>query len=370
MRLKSYFADSVEAAVSLARLELGPDAMLMNSQRNTTQSGQGEEYEVVFATTDPALAGRELRGAGISTPVVDRLALEVADLKRQLERTASIFHRAASFPSPEATGGPEFFHWFSALVAAGLEPGIAHNLLSSVRQAGETSGHELDARVREALQKLVVTDSSGGAEETKPKVMALAGPPGAGKTTTLVKLALARGLALHKRVHLVSTDAYRIGGSDQLRTFAAVLGVSFEVADGEAALQQTLEAFRHCDLILIDTPGLDSRHQDLIRDSAEAIAAHPGIDTHLVLPASARSGSLRRLALAYEPYQADKLIFTKLDEAEGFGNLMNHALWSRKPISFLTDGQSIPEDLRAATPGEIADLVLDRGREAAAAAAA
>jgi flagellar biosynthesis protein FlhF len=370
MKLKSYIVESVEAAVSLARLELGPEAMLVSSRRNPPEDGRGGEYEVVFASNDPEPAfARELsRVAGISAPTMDRLALEVADLKRQVERTAAIFHRAGSFPASELSDKPEFFRCFSALVASGLDAGIAHDLLSSIRHS-ETPGTELQTSVRSALEKLVTTDSANGADGTVPKVMALVGPPGAGKTTTLVKLAVTLGVALRRRVHLVSTDAHRVGGADLLRSFAAVLGVGFEVAEGKAALLRSVEAHSHCDLILIDTPGFDLRHQDLIRETGEALSAHSRIETHLVLPASIRSASLRKLALAYERFQPSRIIFTKLDEAESYGELVNHAFWSHKPISFLTDGQSIPEDLRVATPAEIAELVLGRGSEATAAAA-
>ena len=264
--------------------------------------------------------------------------------------------------------GPEFFRLFSWLMSLGLEPEIASNLLTAIRQSAEPAG-DLLPLVREELRKLLIPyKASEGA--AKPWVLALVGPPGAGKTTTLIKLAVSRGLALRKRVHLVSTDAQRVGGADQLRTYAAVLGVSFEAADGKAALTQTIESHRHCDLILIDTPGFDLRHRDLIQEGADALGAQPEIETHLVLSASARSETLRRLESAYEPFRAAKLVFTKLDEAEAYGTLINHALWSRKPISFLADGQSIPEDLQAASPGAIVDLVLGRVAEEVAAAAA
>jgi flagellar biosynthesis protein FlhF len=145
--------------------------------------------------------------------------------------------------------------------------------------------------------------------------------------------------------------------------------VGFELAHRTAALCESLQAHSHCDVILIDTPGFDFRHQDLMREIAKALAADPKIETHLVLPASVRATSLRKLALAYEPFQPSKTIFTKLDEADTYGALVNYAFWSRRPVSFLTDGQSIPEDLRMATPAEIADLVLGREPEARAAAA-
>ena len=371
MKVKSYFAESVEAAVSLARLEMGPEAMLLSSKRTFPESRHLGEYEVVFANAAPELsAGRELSGgAGVPSPVVDRLVVEVADLKKQLERTASIFHRAGSFSTATISAGPELLRLFSSLVASGLEPEIAHNLVESARHSGNAAGRDLAVFVRSELQKLVLTDDADPAVEKKPRVMALVGPPGAGKTTTLVKLAVVRGLALHKQVHLISTDTYRIGGADQLRTFAAVLGIGFDIADGKAALSQTLETKRHCGLILIDTPGFDLSHQDLLAEAAETITSDSQIETHLVLPASGRAESLRKLTSAYELFRPAKVIFTKLDEADMYGVLISHALWSRLPISFLTNGQSIPEDLRPANAAEIAGLVLGGRPEAVAAAA-
>ena len=262
---------------------------------------------------------------------------------------------------------PNCWQLFSSLVASGLEPEIAHNLVDSARHAGNPAGRELALFVRSELQKLIMTECGEAAAE--PRVIALVGPPGAGKTTTLVKLAVARGLALHKRVHLISIDTYRIGGADQLRSFATVLGVGFDAVEGKTGIGDILETNRQSALILIDTPGLDLRHQDLLAEVAEAITSNPRIDTHLVLPASGRAESLRKLSAAYESFRPDKIIFTKLDETDTYGALISHTLWSRKPISFLTNGQSIPEDLRPANAAEIADLVLG-GLPGAAAAAA
>ena len=368
MKLKSYFAESVEAAVNTARMEMGLEAMLVSSKRTSPESRHLGEYEVVFAGGIEQAFAKELSSVpSPASPAVDRLAVEVADLRRELERTVSGFRRAGSLAAATIGAGPDMFRMFSSLTAAGLDPEVANHVLSVVRQDGSAAASELEDSVREELRRLVLTGSPKSGIEG-PQIMVFTGPPGAGKTTTLVKLAVTRGLALRKRVHLISTDAHRIGGAEQLRSFAAVLGVSFELVEGKAALSRTLDSHRNIDLILIDTPGFDAKHGDLIREAAGNLAA-AGADTCLVLPASAGAENLRRMALLYEPFQAAQIIFTKLDEAESYGTLLSHSLWCRKPIAFLSDGQAIPEDIRPAEAREIADLILGRSTRAAAVAA-
>ena len=196
-------------------------------------------------------------------------------------------------------------------------------------------------------------------------MVALAGPPGAGKTSALVKLAIQYGLTEHKRVQILTADTYRIAAAEELRSYAAILGIGFQVMETAGALEQALHEFRQKDLILIDTPGLCRSEMEAAEDLAKVLAAHhPGIDTHLVLPASMRAADLRRVSEQYSIFHPRKLLFTRLDETETFGPILSRSIRLGIPVSFLSRGQRIPEDLEPATVDLVLDLVL--GSSAAA----
>jgi flagellar biosynthesis protein FlhF len=190
-------------------------------------------------------------------------------------------------------------------------------------------------------------------------VVALAGPPGAGKTSALVKLAVQYGLTAHKRVQILTADTYRIAAAEELRSYAAILGIGFQILETAGALEQALDEFRQKDLILIDTPGLCRSEMEAADDLATVLAAHrPVIDTHLVLPASMRAADLRRVSEQYSIFQPRKLLFTRLDETETFGPILSRSTRLGIPVSFLSWGQRIPEDLEPASVDRLLDLIL------------
>ncbi len=149
--------------------------------------------------------------------------------------------------------------------------------------------NELDATIAQAvaqgapLEEFFEVDATLGRAGASRKVVALVGPPGVGKTTTLIKLAARYGLASRKPAHIISTDVYRIAAADQLRSLASILGIGCDVVETPVALAQALEEHRSKDLVFIDTPGLANGEMEDGADLARLIATHPEIDTHLVL---------------------------------------------------------------------------------------
>jgi flagellar biosynthesis protein FlhF len=199
------------------------------------------------------------------------------------------------------------------------------------------------------------------------RIVALVGPPGAGKTTTLAKMAVQYGVGRGLSTCLLTTDNYRVAAASQLETFASILGVEVTAVQEIRQLEQVLAGFRRGgpDLVLIDTPG--HGFQELEQHGGELapfLRSHEDIDVHLVLSASTKPRDLRRIVDRYLDFGPRKLLFTKLDETLSLGPLLNEAVRRRLPLSFLSAGQRIPEDLRPATREELADLILNRRKMA------
>jgi flagellar biosynthesis protein FlhF len=197
-----------------------------------------------------------------------------------------------------------------------------------------------------------------GMAESSARIVALAGPPGSGKTTTLVKLAVNYGLISRRPVLLISMDTYRVAAADQLRSYAAILGVGFQVLETVTALAQALAENTSKDLILIDTPGLAAGDLAEGTPLAHFLATRPDIDTHLVLSASTKPADLSRMVDSYQVFHPHRLLFTKLDETQAFGPLFNETVRTGKPLSFFGNGQRIPEDLEAASRERVVELLL------------
>ncbi len=378
MRMKSFYARDVRTALERAREELGPDAMLVDSRKAPPEVRHLGACEVVVATDiddappEPAIAAAA-RAALIAPgtapaetqPVPPAfyagLAAEVAELRRRMERMTASVTRSTLAASTTTLANPELMSAFGALIESGLNAELAHALLDRVRAEGAPSDR---SRLRLALAAELAgrftTEPGLGKPSAGQRIVALVGPCGAGKTTSLVKLAARFGLTFRRPTHIISADSYRVAACEQLRAYAAILGIGFHVAESARALAQAIEELRHKDLILIDTPGHSSKDLDASSDLAETIASHPDIDTHLVLSASMRSADLSRVADRFEVFRPAKLLFTKLDETQSYGPVINEAVRLAKPVSFLSFGQRVPEDLEPATKDRVIDLVLSR----------
>jgi flagellar biosynthesis protein FlhF len=355
MRLKSYFAGTVEAAMALAREELGPDALLVHSKKTTPETRHAGHYEVVFALAEPeppsAPAGNfgQVFAAERDSAIV-RLSSELALLRNRVEGMSG----ALASPAAVKQNGKQCHSGDTAAELCALE--VERELaIEVVQEAGEQGG--TPRALRKAIASRISVDATLGAAGASRRVVALAGPPGAGKTTTLVKLATRYGLSARRSVHMISTDVFRIGAAEQLKLYSSILGISFQAIETPLALAQALEEQRRKDLILIDTPGWGRRDLPELEELAAYMANDPDIDVHLVLPASSRGCDMTKMVSRYAVFQPAKLIFTRLDETDRYGPLLNLSSRGGKPISFLSFGEQIPEDIEPATSERISELL-------------
>jgi flagellar biosynthesis protein FlhF len=294
----------------------------------------------------------------------------MAELQRKLERVASAIAQASLLNAGEAMPTNELAEAFSRLADNEVDAQLVHDALSRMRAAGIPSSPGATERMlRNELAGRFSVDASLGRNDEHPRIVALVGPCASGKTTTLVKLAVRYGLSTRRPTEILSMDCFRIAAAEQLRSYATILGVGFQALDTTVSLGQALAEYRHKDLILIDTPGFGPKDIDAAGDLAHFLSARDDVDTHLVLTASMKSADLSRVVDRFEIFRPRKLLFTKLDETETFGPILNEAVRTRKPVSFLAAGQEIPDDLEAATAERILELVLRREQVLAAAAA-
>jgi len=249
----------------------------------------------------------------------------------------------------------------SKLIAADLDPALAQDLVAGIASQVDNTTAATPAGMRRLigaeLARVIEIDSRVPSAPERNTIV-LVGPPGSGKTTTLVKLAVMYGLGTRRPSHILSLDTHRVAATEPLRSYAAITGLGFQALDTPRALAQALEELRSKELIFVDTPGISQGDVEDAAAMAKLVSRHPQMETHLVLSASMKPVDMNRMARLYDMFAPSKLIFTHLDETETYGPLLNLSIGRQKPVSFLSRGPQIPEDLEPATRQTLVDLVL------------
>ena len=188
-----------------------------------------------------------------------------------------------------------------------------------------------------------VKASKGGA-----KIVFFIGPTGVGKTTTVAKIASKLKLESKKKIALLTTDTYRIAATEQLRTYADILDVPFQVIYTAEELQEATEALKDYDVIMVDTaghsPNNEEQHRDL-KHFVDAVNEKISKELYLVVSATTKYKDLLKIVDSYDDMKGYRIIFTKLDETTTFGNILNIRMYANADLSYVTCGQNVPDDI-------------------------
>ncbi len=375
---KSFFAETVEGAIAEATRQMGTETLLVESRRTEPAERHLGAYEVIVQGEAPSNEHPKAVPAGrdefqspscLSTANACRSSEDLEQIRLELSGMRDLLARCAVRMAPALPA--DLLPMGVRLATADFSLALVESLLhSAARHATENGANLSESGLQRAIldeigNRLRV-DPEIGAPGASRKIVALAGPAGCGKTTTLVKLAVRMGLAKHSPTLLLSTDTYRVAAADQLRAYAAILGVAFEVVETPGALVRALEEHRSKATVLLDLPGMGPREPELMHEWSP-VMARPEIDVHLVLPATMRGTDLIRTARRFEPLRPARLIFTHLDETTCCGGILSLAMETGRPVSFLCAGQSVPEDIQPASRHALLRLI---GAEPLAAAAA
>jgi len=254
---------------------------------------------------------------------------------------------------------------YQVLVGHGMDPQLAHHILRSVVETLGTVGlgnrEAVNGLLRERMEEALAVSNPTVSRQYGQKIMMLVGPTGVGKTTTIAKLAgLARQQDEQQRTVLITLDTYRVAAVEQLRVFAKILKIPLEVAVSQQDFLACLGRHQQADLILIDTAGRSPKdragHEELVAMTRGSFK----IETHLVLAAPVAEAVQMETIRRYQSLPIHKIIMTKLDETLKFGGVYNLLSQAGIPVSYLSAGQRVPEDLEVATRQRLVELVLGK----------
>jgi flagellar biosynthesis protein FlhF len=346
----------VAAAIREARQDLGEDALLLRSRRAPEEYVRFGAYEVVFGVQEspeeePSGHAPEERHAH-SREVLDFSEAGATEPSRRQKRLSATLI-GFDLDKPLARS-------LAARIEARLpapKPGLKRSKKGQFQRRPDCARQVM----REELDRFFPRDL-GAEGDFGGRVLAVCGPPGSGKTSAILRLAVRYGVAYGRRTVLLAAEDHRIAGSERLLRHAELLGVECRLADSLEELGKALESRRKNDFFLIDSPGLARREVKSAAELAAWLAASNEIQRHLVLPATMKRSDLQDCIRSFAPFRPDRLLFTKLDETREYGSIFSAAAASGIPISFLTSGQQAPGNILPASRLRLSRLLQATAR--------
>jgi flagellar biosynthesis protein FlhF len=374
VKIKSYYAQTIPEAMERARVELGDDAMIIASNRTAGDTQRLGTYEVVFGVTDqgsgaekPALAPRPATPTPPqATAGLERLKERMEDLRKSVSNKREQISAAKATSSAKTTNAARIA---SVLVQTGFPRALADEIAATAQRRLRDKKQDMLAAIRAEISSRVQVSPRLGAVGQSRSTVALIGPPGVGKTTTIAKLAVKYGLAAGRPTRLISTDTFRMGGTDLLRKYADAMGIRLETPATADALERRLESEDRNELLLIDTPGFRPVDSETSGALASLLSKRADVDVHLVLPAYASLTDLNGMTIRLKSFLPSKLIFTGVDQCLSGASMLAYSIDAGLPVSFTGCGQEVPEDLEEASSSTLMSRLLPGLMDAAASAA-
>lgn len=372
MKIKRYFAKDMRQAIREIREEQGPDAVILSNRRvnngieiiaavdydesifnemSYQKSPQKPAYDLEPAgdVDLPGPAARQEKPARdrkqqdvewVEDPAIREMKNEIKNLRGILENQLSSLTLA-----DKTRNKPGFAGVLHRLTQLGISADLSEHLISQLDLS-----NDLEHAWRQVLailaHQIKVTDDD---ILTRGGVVALVGPTGVGKTTSIAKLAARFTLRFGSReVALISTDSYRIGAQEQLYNFGKILGVPTYMASDEDELRSKINDLSDKRLVLIDTAGMSQRDLRLSKQLEALSDSSQLIRNYLVIAANTQTNTLNDVMRAYSHIRLDGCILSKLDETTSLGGALSTIIRYQLPVAYVSDGQRVPEDMHPA----------------------
>jgi flagellar biosynthesis protein FlhF len=377
MKIKRYEVIDMSEAIRQIREDLGPDALILSVKKIKKGSKVFGFFsrpllEVTAAGDipyDPSPKRPSYQGTELLLETIKQefTELKTSLLPRLIEKEVHCqlqeFKDLLSSLRPDrpytsSVTNPKNLYQY--LVSQGVDCLVAQELVLRMgrhlnkkrnRKVGPQLLDLLLDEVQKMLPRFPITEGQ--------RIMVLLGPTGVGKTTTIAKLAGEYTFTKGKKVAVITTDTYRIASIEQLKTYGNTLGIPIHTALNRSDLQKFIAQNNDKDLILIDTYGCNPRDRGQLLELRQLLPPEASWETHLVLSITTREEDLKNIINRFHTIPIHYLLFTKLDEGCSYAAIINQPLQTKKPVSFLTTGQRVPEDIEIATPERIAHLVLN-----------
>ncbi len=358
MNIKRFIARDAREAIKMVKRDMGSEAIIIRTRTipsSNEDPGRSRPKIEVTAAVD-----YETPAVTPGDPTPPRNGLHQLEMELKEIKNALLCADAGSILKPEFFFNLDFRDRYTNFKTFGLKPEIIRELMhekcTANKDTQKVSSRLLQESLLQVLSKIKI-DRNGGHDRDK-KIYSFIGPTGVGKTTTLAKLAALSSVQQGVKTALITLDTFRIAATAQLQTYARIMGVPLEVAVNSKDLEKAVNKHGDCDRIFIDTAGRSPANGKDIAELKNLFRIKKDIHPFLVLGANTEYQSLIKAEKSFGviPYQS--YIFTKLDETQDISTMINFLISRRRPVSFFTTGQQVPEDIEFASRKKLASLLL------------
>lgn len=371
MRVKRYVGDNIADTMATIKRDLGSDAVILQTRQFREGGFFGwfakSKVEITAAVEDPPSVTQKPVGAAeiVSAPAFKQSKPEDSALEQELSTMRQMLEnlnkQMKDFGGETSAWPPPLQPWAEYLRQRGIGEHLVRRLLRLVRQALReedwSTKDKVYACLKDNITKMCMNSMAIQPGDQKPRVIALIGPTGVGKTTTIGKLAAGFSMVDKRRVALITADTYRVAAVEQLKTFGEIIGVPVEVVMTPTGLKESLAQHADKELIFIDTAGRSPQH-DLHMSELRALLDKAQPDLSILVLSATMSAADQLHVFQRFKHLTTHFLFTKLDETSCSGTILNLIDQSGFPISYVTTGQSVPDDIEAATPERITRYIL------------
>jgi len=384
MQIKRYEVSNIQEAITKIKKELGPDAIILSTKKMKGAGGSMLEVmaarELDLATvasadlSETALRGMENDGetsrADLNSILKNNFD-ELKELFRELKNDQDIRTELAEVKDSmniffdvlglkrNKTGNDQTDSIYYRLISEGISKEKAWRAADKVKNelvSGQIEDSNAGLAVVENLIRQSLPMNNPCAKGQRVKV--LIGPTGVGKTTTLAKLSAFHALHEKKNVGIITTDTYRIAAVEQLKIYARIIGLPLEIASGSMDFKKSLRKFADKDIILVDTPG--TSRNDMLNTGKlyETLKSEVPCESNLLISLTSSKECMMEVASRYGRFDYNQVILTRADECTRIGFLWDILDQIAKPVSYITNGQNVPNDIEEANPQKIARLIV------------
>jgi len=368
MKIKKLKAPTLREATLLVKEEFGEEAIILSSKVvNGSGSYRGKMFELTVGLEPDLQALDEMDPPHESynpyQEVKDKLRV-ISNREAEIDAMtitidpAKIPAKRKKFVDPSKITKTDIKEIIEVLKYNEVDANIIKVIIEQLHKSKNLlSKNNLEKHVMVSLSSLINTGKLNVSKSKRAKYVSVVGPTGVGKTTCIAKLAAITKLLHNLNVGIVSIDTYRLGAIDQLKIFSEISEIDLLVAYDEKDIPEIVKKFKNKDLVFVDTVGRSQKNTEELSNIKKLLSLMPIDDVYLAMSSSASKKSLFDIADKFKIFNYDGLIFTKLDEAIAFGNIMNVSLNYASPIIYLTNGQTIPDDILAAESEMIAKII-------------
>ncbi len=359
----------VSESPTVSQCRISPDTFQRSSESNgdTAADSNADSANANSANANSSDAGssdaqQQSTGAGNSSwEPTSEFATKLDSIQRMIANLGHVRHSNVKEDIPN-----ELFHVFTDLIDADVDDDLARELTFRLKENCTPQQLADQEATKAFLTAMVESDIRCSGPITavpgRRKVVALVGPTGVGKTTTIAKLAANFRLRDGVKMGLVTVDTYRIAAVEQLRTYAEIIDLPMKVVTNPIDMRRTMDELVGLDLILIDTAGRSPRDELQIQELKRLLAEANVDEVHLVQSLTASLRSIKATAEKFATANTTSLILTKLDETAEMGTMLSVSREVPLPVSYLTTGQDVPDDIEPAHATRMARLILGQDR--------